>query len=937
MKLPAPFLLFVCSSAQILCHALVVTSSSKSPRGVLRNVNYERSPYPLYSVTNESNDSRCDSSTSSSSNNSNSNSNLSNLTSLFNNDIHRIASRTKSKGSNFNPIHAAEHAERMLLQMISMHVSSGGKTARPNIESFKIVLMGYANIRGCRWKKRDDNDNHLSFGYSSSALTNEWGDEYMEKLKQDINESKKTLDDQGEYKRNHEKARPQEQAAICAADRVDFIIEQLHELQTSEQEAGIDIKSLELDTDFCNLCLLIYARCTYPQNIANDIYHTKHDDISKDLNYFPALHTGSFAERSERLIKYMLYLSKQPGEPERNKVQPNAQSFSYLIWALSRQQHDARGRGQQRQSRDNEIWNNQHAIRANEWLSHLESLYNDCKVETGEYTHEKRLLRKYLIMGYSDILTAWSKCSAKKSPRKVYKFMTLIENLCEEDKMDIEKTLRPFSDEYDCDEHNADSKVHDKEMFTGTWSNSTDPPFIEQYAPKLDPTIPLYPSSQCYTTTILSLSKSKELGSAQRADRLLFKMLDIYDSGKWGRNKPEIYAINGVISAWANCASSAVGNADKAERLLDLMEKLYFEKDKPEYDHLIPDRITYNTVIKAWTNCREDAAILKAESVMERMEQRYNSIGDEFLDVKPDSYTYNTMITGWLRSELNFSAENAESLLRKMVEKYLHGDKDLEPSQKIFSYIIDKWAKSDRRKNVAVTRSLDLLHLMESLYDQGCTRLKPDKITYTSIIDAIARSRSPKGAKMALPLLETMERKYSEGDYHVKPSVQTYSCVLLSLLKSDISDKHLLAQEIPKRMNAIGVKPNAFTWNYVIHVTTNVDGDDGKKVEAFKVALGAFQSLRKSTDYNTDSYTFAFFLKAIKHLMPDSVMRSSIAKEAFSECIKEGKMNDQVLSRLVWVLPQEELRDVVGSVRVSDIRNIKARDLPLEWGYNAMK
>lgn len=89
-------------------------------------------------------------------------------------------------------------------------------------------------------------------------------------------------------------------------------------------------------------------------------------------------------------------------------------------------------------------------------------------------------------------------------------------------------------------------------------------------------------------------------------------------------------------------------------------------------------------------------------------------------------------------------------------------------------------------------------------------------------------------------------------------------------------------------------------------------GSDEKRMDAFKVALGGFQALRKSEAFDTDSYTYTFFLKAIKHLMPPSVMRSSIAKETFLECVNEGKVNDQVIFRLVWAMPPEEVRDVLG-------------------------
>ena len=925
---------------------------------------------------------------------------LTDPTSLFNNDILRIASRTNARSnSNFNPIHAAEHAERMLLQMITMYQSSNRKKARPNIETFRIVLMGYANLKGVRWYKNvNENDDGISstslssFGYTSSASTNTWGDEFIEQLSQQNEEQYNSIDDSREEKQSEyfavgegrfddnddkldhsgKKGKSKTRMQICAADRVEFIMEQLMKLQVSEKEAGCDISSLELNTDTCNMCLLAYARCSYPQYdplsamehdvIANDSKNMEIKDIGqsqqkqqqrKNPFLLPMSERGSYAQRAERLVKFMIFLSKDTDEPSdasqrRQIVEPNCQTFSYLIWSLSKQQPSS-GAGNRRLNKSNNddqseygshqnqihVDNNYYATRASEWVPHLEMLYKNNQATKGHYNHDRRLLRKYLLWAYSDILDAWSKCSGKKSPRKVYKFMTLLESLCEEDELELSE----IQDENSIDFGNGnESKTYTgdhQDSFLTSWSSLTKPPGNDKYAPYLDRYTPLYPNSQCYTRTILSLSKSKEVGSAQRADQLLFKMLKIYESGKWGNNKPSIYAFNGVISAWANCVAGTIGNADKAERILNLMERLYFDESKPEYDHLNPDLVTFNTAIKAWTNSREDAAVLKAEALVERMEELYNG---GFLDVKPDKYTYNTLITGWLRSDLGIaSAENAESLLRKMVQKYLDGDQNLTPNQKIFSSIIDKWAKSDPSRNIAVKHSLGLLKLMELLCERGCTHLRPDKITYTNIIDAIARSRSPSGGRQALSLLADMEESYQNGFYNVKPSAQTYSCVLLSLLNSDLADKHLIAQDIPNRMREIGVSPNAFTWNYIIHVASSTLGSERKKMEAFKVALGAFQALRKSEVHNTDSFTYTFFLKALNHLVSDRVTRSSIAKETFLECANEGKVNDQVLARLVWAVPPEELRQVLGQVRISDIRNVKARDLPMEWGRNLPK
>ena len=63
-------------------------------------------------------------------------------------------------------------------------------------------------------------------------------------------------------------------------------------------------------------------------------------------------------------------------------------------------------------------------------------------------------------------------------------------------------------------------------------------------------------------------------------------------------------------------------------------------------------------------------------------------------------------------------------------------------------------------------------------------------------------------------------------------------------------------------------------------------------------------------------------------------MRSSIAQETFLECANDGKVNDQVLSRLVWVLENQEFRDIIGPMKISNLKDIRASDLPEEWGRN---
>jgi len=393
-------------------------------------------------------------------------------------------------------------------------------------------------------------------------------------------------------------------------------------------------------------------------------------------------------------------------------------------------------------------------------------------------------------------------------------------------------------------------------------------------------------------------------------------------------------AFNSVITAYAN--SQEVGSADRAESVLNHLEKLYFDADKPQYNYLKPDVITYNAAVAAWSKSREEAAVYRAEDIVRRMEAHHGSFGDNFLDVKPDLYTYNSLIFSWLRSNLGVeSAEKAEAILKQLIEKYNNGEEEYLPSQKTFCSVINAWGKCGSER-VSVKKAVDLLRLMEGMNEEGVKSLKPDVITYTSVIDAIARSRMPEGSEMSLNMLHKMERMYAAGDDSMKPNVKSYSCVLQSLIHSNIPDRHIKAREILEGMEEIGVEPNAFTYNYVINCSTRIQGDDKTKMEGFKVALNAFTSLRKSS-HETDCFTYAFFLKACA-LLPETSTKSQIVRNTFYECRKEGKVNNEVIKRLIGCSQnnQDFLRELLLSTRrIDNIRFITVHDLPSEWSRNS--
>uniref|UniRef100_A0A7S3V5L1 Pentacotripeptide-repeat region of PRORP domain-containing protein n=1 Tax=Chaetoceros debilis TaxID=122233 RepID=A0A7S3V5L1_9STRA len=835
-------------------------------------------------------------------------------TSLFNADILRIASRTTKRSGNFNPIHAAEHSERMLFQMIDMFEQSQHNTALPNAETFRIVLKSYANLGRVRWK---DGEN----------------------VNVSMEEQNKYDDSNGRNSKNESKAPPKD--LISAVDRMENILIKFDDFSWEDEDGKIC--HLQPNTNILNLILKAYAKCSF-QSIPYNSSDLKEEDMT-----LPWLgkkeDRGSYAQRAEKVLNIML-------RSEDESMIPNGVTYASVIEAWSCQQPNLKMLAHA----DWEIKNHRNenikyscVTNASRWLPKLESLY-EVEVERDESIEgkDRRNMRRLLLWAYSDTLEGWARCGMDKSARKAYDCMVKIEELSDEDVADVER-IQTTPLDFDEERNEFSSEPSESASRYQDWIVQPNLKLFDEMDEFLHPEYPIYPNSQSYTSTIMVLSRSRAANAPETAHNLLNKMLKLYDSGNWFKNRPNLVAFNSVISAYGK--SPKFNGAEMAEKVLNLVEELYFSS--PQYKYLKPDVVTFNAAVTAWSKSKEEAAVYRAEEIVERMEEHYNSYGSNFLDVKPDMYTYNSLIFAWLRSDLGkTSAENAESILRLLIEKYDNGEKEYLPSQKAFCSVVNAWSKSfvpsdtvdhnswinnkSLSEAYSVKRAMGLLELMERMYSEGINSLKPDVITYTSVIDSIARSRMTEGSEMAFELLHKMERRFKKsGDKSMKPNVKSYSCVLQSLIHSQRADKHNRANGVLEHMKQMDVEPNSFTYNYVINCAATVQGDEAVKMDAFKIALNAFTNLRSSPDHQTDSFTFAFFLKACC-LMPMTKLRSEIATKTFQECCSYGKVNDEVIKRLsrVFMDEPEELRAIL-KCNKANAKFVTAYDLPKSWSQHA--
>ena len=118
-------------------------------------------------------------------------------------------------------------------------------------------------------------------------------------------------------------------------------------------------------------------------------------------------------------------------------------------------------------------------------------------------------------------------------------------------------------------------------------------------------------------------------------------------------------------------------------------------------------------------------------------------------------------------------AYQTTELLHSMLQ-----DSRVEPIVKIFTSLIDALAKSLQPD--AVEQAFVVLRLMEQ--DVKC--LKPDVITFRTLLKCLAASKGSDTERRAEAVLEDMERRHCAGDTDMKPYVIAYTLAIKACFRA---------------------------------------------------------------------------------------------------------------------------------------------------------
>jgi hypothetical protein len=264
---------------------------------------------------------------------------------------------------------------------------------------------------------------------------------------------------------------------------------------------------------------------------------------------------------------------------------------------------------------------------------------------------------------------------------------------------------------------------------------------------------------------------------------------------------PTTFHYNSVIHAWANCRphphiedSSLLEKIEPlpqdsttrlkeenepnpliipAQRAEDILERMEISFQRGNLDAR-PNTISYNACIDAWAKSGQDKAAQRAEALLHRMEELYQS--KENIQVKPNTSSFNAVMNAHVKSRQTHAPRDVERLLDRMESLYHGGNRDVKPDIISFTTVINAWAKSFSYGKA--DRVLNIYRHMNDLFLQGDVSLRPNVVIFNAVINACAYTMGDiPEQRRAIEIAQFMLSELEKSP-HGKPDQVTYGTFL---------------------------------------------------------------------------------------------------------------------------------------------------------------
>lgn len=365
------------------------------------------------------------------------------------------------------------------------------------------------------------------------------------------------------------------------------------------------------------------------------------------------------------------------------------------------------------------------------------------------------------------------------------------------------------------------------------------------------------------TSTLLQYANGPSSKSASAGDREFAKRLNsilsnrqkqrtaaedaekyLFDAIDAGKVRPDVVSFTKIISAWARSRDRSQGAAHRARALMDRMDAI---ADKEGREEVRPNLYSYNACLNAYAR---RGMVSEAEELFEEIQALPR--------LEADTWTYNSLINAHASSRRNKKggAEKAAALLEQMKD----GASDsVKPDSVTYSSVIKCLAKAGGKDNA--TRATALLDELEELYEKtGDKQLESNTIVYNIVLDAWANIRG--GIDRAEAIFNRMESKRAAADAaglepNVSPDAFTFSSLIKALTVGGRDEDRQgrtgaeRAEQLLDRMERLyragdeTLRPNNVVYNAVIHACAR-SGQVGSAQRAEDL-LGRLQELHRQS------------------------------------------------------------------------------------------
>jgi len=226
-----------------------------------------------------------------------------------------------------------------------------------------------------------------------------------------------------------------------------------------------------------------------------------------------------------------------------------------------------------------------------------------------------------------------------------------------------------------------------------------------------------------------------------------------------------------MLDLWTKKASFHASK--KAEQLLERMVK-----EAAANEHVQLNATVYNQCINAWAKSGATDAALRVETILERMQSRYNEAPDSAPE--PDTISFNTLLHTIAMSEDERATEKAEELIHLMEERHrMNPDGAVNPTTWSYNLVMLAYANRVGEYGSAKAAEDWLLRLSELNIDDGP---RPDTHSFNLVLMAWANSQDEKGPDRALEILRLFIKLSNEG-HDVYPDASSFTTVISAFAK----------------------------------------------------------------------------------------------------------------------------------------------------------